>query len=211
MEEGGFSHTGPPCAVPRREPPRCGLDPRRVLRDDEPALADSSGKLRVRGRIVAFDPATEHGDGRPGRFERSAVRLAVDATRHAAHDDEARCRELPPEEPRDLRSVRRTCTRADDRYRWQAEQLGACSSPDEQAGRRVVELSQQLGVRAVGSTDESQPPLGERRLEGTLVEAAPETSEAALARLLDDVSTGLGGEGRERDVAHREPNSVGER
>jgi hypothetical protein len=89
------------------------------------------------------------------------VRLAVDATRHAAHDDEARCRELSPEEPRDVGSVRRTCTRADDRYRRQAKQLGACSSTDEQAGRRVVELAQQLGVRAVGSTDESQPPFDE--------------------------------------------------
>ena len=48
--------------VPRRESPRRGLDARLVLRHDQPRLGDPAGELAVRGRVVAVDPAAEHGD-----------------------------------------------------------------------------------------------------------------------------------------------------
>ena len=47
--------------------------------------------------VVPVDSAAENGDGRPAGFERATVRLRVHASRHPAHDDEARRRKLTRE------------------------------------------------------------------------------------------------------------------
>ena len=68
-----------------------GSTPGSYSETTSPRLADPSRELRMRGRVVAVDAAAEHGDRRAAGFERSAVSLAVDPARHAAHDDETRC------------------------------------------------------------------------------------------------------------------------
>ena len=92
-----------------------GSTPGSYSETTSPSLADPPRELGVRGRIVAVDPAAEHGDGRASGLERAAVRLAVDPAREAADDDEAGGRELAAEAARDLRAVRRARARADDR------------------------------------------------------------------------------------------------
>ena len=74
--------------VAGREAPGCGLDAGLVLGDDETRLADPSRELGVRGRIVAIDAASEHGDRHAAGIQRATMGLAVDASGHAAHDDE---------------------------------------------------------------------------------------------------------------------------
>src|SRR6185437_12169264 len=59
--------------------------------------------------------------------------------------------------------------------------------------------------------DEPQSAHRERRAERGLVEALPEALEAPGARLFDHVSAGLRSEGRQHEIAHRVPSSVGER
>ncbi len=81
---------------------------------DEAGRADARRQLGVRRRVVAVDPAAEDGDRRASGLESSTVRLAVDAAREAADDDEAGCGELTSEHASDLRAVRRACAGADD-------------------------------------------------------------------------------------------------
>ena len=106
--------------VARREAPRRRLDARLVLGDDEARLADPARQLGVRRRVVAVDPAAEHGDRRAAAVERAAMRLAVDAPRHPAHDDETRSGQLARERARDRAAVRRS-TRARRRSRRPAD------------------------------------------------------------------------------------------
>ena len=68
-------------------------------------------------RVVAVDPAAEHGDRDAADVERAAMRLAVDPASQAADDDEPGCRQLAPERPRDRAAVRRAGAGADDRNR----------------------------------------------------------------------------------------------
>src|SRR5437763_5267279 len=110
-------------AFPRREAPRRRLDPGLVLRDHKAALADAPGQLRMGGRVVAVDPAAEHGDRHALSLERAAMSLAIDASRQPADDDEPRPRQLSTEHSGDLRPVGRACARADDRNRRSREKL----------------------------------------------------------------------------------------
>ena len=77
----------------------------------------------MRRRVVAVDPAAEHGDGDAAGVERAAVRLAVDPAREAADDDEPGRRELAAERSRHRSPVRRARAGADDRDRRPPEQL----------------------------------------------------------------------------------------
>ena len=88
-----------------------------------PARADPAGELRMRRRIVAVDAAAENGDRGAAGFERAAMRLAVDAARHPADDDEPRGGQLAAERARDVRAVRRAGSGADDRDRRPVQQL----------------------------------------------------------------------------------------
>ena len=121
--------------VAGREAPRCRLDARLVLGDDEPALADSSRELGVRRRIVAVDPAAEHRNGEAAGLERAAMRLAVDAAGEAADDDEPRRGELAAEAARDVGAVRRARASADDRDGRPREQR---RPPRRRAGRAAA-------------------------------------------------------------------------
>src|SRR5205085_9365110 len=82
--------------VPRGKAPRSGLDSRRVFRDGKTLHADSLRKLAMSRRVVPLDSAAEDGDRDRARLEGAPVRLAVDAPRQAADDDEARAAELSP-------------------------------------------------------------------------------------------------------------------
>jgi hypothetical protein len=74
-----------------------------------------------------------------------------------------------------------------------------------------VELAQERRELGVAATDEPEPTLRQRREVPTSVEAPPEPLEPPLARLLDDVLAGLGGERCESQLAQGVPSSVGER
>ena len=91
-------------------------------------------------RVVAVDPAAEHGDGRAAGLERAAVGLAVDAARKAADDDEPGRGELAAEHPRDLRAVGGA---ASARRRRRPQRAPSSSSSaraaHEQARRRIVD------------------------------------------------------------------------
>ena len=140
--------------IPRREAPRRRLDARLVLGDDEAALADLARELRMRGRVVAVDAAAENGDGL-SRLERAAMRLAVDAARHPAHDDEPGCGELPPERAGDRAAVRRARPRADDRDRRPLEQiLGAAPRRNSAGGGSWIAASSDRECRVAPP----QPP-----------------------------------------------------
>ena len=102
-------------AVPCREPPRCGLHPRRVLGDDESARPDAASQLPMSGRVVAVDPTAEHRDRRAAGLERAAVRLSVDAARQPAHHDEPRTR--PARVRASARPARRTASTSARRRR----------------------------------------------------------------------------------------------
>ena len=69
--------------VPRREAPRRRLDAGCVLRDDQPPLGDPRASSGFDGRIVAVDPAAEHGDGEAGPAS-SAPRCASPSTPRAS-------------------------------------------------------------------------------------------------------------------------------
>jgi hypothetical protein len=114
-----------------------GLDSRLVLGDDETPLLDPPRQLRVRRRVVPVDPATEHADGDAVRFERSAMRVAVDAAREAADDDEAGRGEVAAEHPGDLGAVRRARARADDSDRTGPEEVRRAGTSQMELVRRV--------------------------------------------------------------------------
>ena len=67
----------------------------RTRRRPDPVARSGAASSRVRGRIVAVDPAAEHGDRGPAGLERAAVRLAVDAAGQAADDDQPRTPRAP--------------------------------------------------------------------------------------------------------------------
>src|SRR6185295_1782347 len=131
-------------SVASRKSPGGGLDAGLVLRDDEASFADPSRKFRVRGRIVAVDATTEHGDRDSAGIEGSAVRLAVDALRETADDYQSGRGELSPEHARDLCAVRRAGARTHDRYRRSPEHLDVSCTAKKERRRRVVDLPEQL-------------------------------------------------------------------
>ena len=93
----------------------------------------------MRGRVVAVDPTAEHGDGDTTGLERAAMRLAVDAAREAADDDEPGRGELAAEAARDLRAVRRARAGADDCNGRLREHVHRPRRRERRAARRVVD------------------------------------------------------------------------
>jgi hypothetical protein len=97
----------------------------------------------VRRGVVAVDAAAEHGDRVAVPGERAAVRLAVDAARQTADDDETRCGKLAAELPRHLRAVRRARACADDGDGRPLEQLRIAGAAHEEPFGRIVDRAQQ--------------------------------------------------------------------
>lgn len=102
----------------------------------------------MRSRVVAVDAAAEHGDGRAARVQRAAVRLAVDAARQAADDDEACRSQLAGKRTRDLATVRRAAAGADDRNGRPRQQLDLAAA-DVEPFRRIVHLCEEGRVAGV--------------------------------------------------------------
>ena len=97
----------------------------------------------MRGRVVAVDPAAEHGDGRPVRLERAAVRLAVHAARQPADDDE-------PAAARSRPSMRATCAPYGEHARaptiataGRASSVRVVRPAEVEPTRRIVDRTQQ--------------------------------------------------------------------
>ncbi len=146
-DDGRFRETGDD-PIASRKTPRCGLDTWLVLGDDQTPLADPTGELGVGSRIVAVDSATEYGDG-DTCFERSAVNLAVDPSRHSADHDEPCSRQLPPERTRHGSAVRRARARADHGDCTLREKLIASTAANEERRRRIVDRRQEARVLGV--------------------------------------------------------------
>ena len=146
-DRGGAQPRNDPVA--RREPPRRGLDPRLVLGDHEPAFRYAPRELRVRGRVVAVDSTAENGTGEPVGVQGAAVRLPVDSARQAAHDHEARAREVAGERTGDRPTVGRARTGSDNGD-GRAREVGELAAPSqEELSGRVVNRAKQrreLGV-----------------------------------------------------------------
>ena len=155
-DHGGRSEAGDD-PVARREPPWRRLDPWRVFRDDKAPFADAARELGVGSGVVPVDSAAENGDGCPAGFERATVRLRVHASRHPAHDDEARRCKLTRELSRDLAAVRRARPSADDGDGRLAEQSLSRGAAEKEAGRRVVELPHEAWEALGRSADEAIP------------------------------------------------------
>ena len=178
--------------VPRGEAPRRGLDARLVLGDDEAALADPSRELRVRRRVVAVDAAAEHGDGHAARLERSAVRLAVDAARHPADDDETGRAPAPARASARPSARTPSTTRAPTTATaGRREQRRSSPHPrSEERGRRIVDRREQARVRrdradaAAGSRSRhvAGHPVRERLGDVRRLDLAPAPASAAIVR-----------------------------
>ena len=130
-----------------------GSTPLLVLGHDRSRLGDASRQLGVRGRIVAVDTASEHCDGRPAGVERSAMGLAVDATRHPADDDEPGCSEIPRERPCDRPAVRRARARSDDGDCGPVEQSWLGGPAEVELRRGIVDRGEQPREGRVATPD----------------------------------------------------------
>ena len=205
--DGGEARDDP---VPRREAPGRRLDPGRVLRDDEAGRRDPARELGVRRRVVAVDPAAEHGDGDAVRLERAAMGLGVDAAREAADDDETRRGEVATEAPRDCGAVPGARTGADDGDGSAREQLRLGLAAEEEPRRRVVDRSEQRREGRLRAADEADARAGEPLACGPLVEAPEVAGPVSAAWRRDEVRPGLGRVEREGEVAHA-ASSCGER
>ncbi len=122
---------------------------------DEAVLGDATGELGVRRGIVAIDAAAEDGDGPPARFERATVCLAVDTTRHAAHDDESGSGELAGERSRHAAPVGRARPGTDDGDRRLGEHRRVRRAPQEELRRRVVDRREQRRERRIAAPNPS--------------------------------------------------------
>ena len=74
-----------------------------------------------------------------------------------------------------------------------------------------MELAEEWRERRVRPADKANPLRIEGPHEAAGIKPVLETPKPTLLRLLDHVSAGLRGERRQREVAHRDPSSVGER
>ena len=184
--------------VAGREPPRRGLDARRVLGDDQPGRDDPAREVGVRGRVVAVDAAAEHGDGRAAGFECAAVRFGVDPARHAGDDDETRARELAAERARDRRAVAGAGAGADDRDRRTGEQCELALAAEEEPRRRIVDRAQQRRELRRRARQEAEAARGEPLLVGARVEAPQVRRPAPVERRLQQMRPRLGREDGER-------------
>ena len=137
--------------------------------------------------------------------------LAVHTARKTADDDETGACELAPERACHLGAVRRARPRADHRHGRSLEERVVARAAQEESRRRVEDR----GERAREPTSRARQPAQAAPLEvgeiGHLVEGACEPLEAPVARLGDDVTVGLGGERRERELPHVRSRSRGAR
>ena len=154
------------------------------------------------GRIVAIDSAAEHGDRRAARLERAAVRLGVDAARHARDDDETGARELPPERARDRRAVAGAGAGADDRDRGAAEELELRTAAHEETRRRIVDRSQQRRERGCRPGEEAKARARESLLVRARIEVPQVRPPAPPRRRAQEVRSGLGREDGECELRH---------
>jgi hypothetical protein len=145
----------------------------------------------VDGGVVAVDSAAEDGNGLTARLERTAVRLAVDAARHPADDDQPGAGELAPEHARDVRAVGGAGAGADDRHRRPREQPDQRPAANEQAGRRVENRGKRRREAVVRPSDPAEAGGGQARPQAGLVETSREPTEAGVARG-EYVPAGLG-------------------
>ncbi len=146
--------------VARREAPRCGLDARRVLGDDQTRAprprpratrgrADSRGRCRSRARRPS-SPAS--------RAPRCAA--AVDAAGEPGHDDDSGRRELAPEGARDRSAVRRARPRADDRDARAVERARQAPTPRTKSPGGGSWIAARV---APGTRGRARPSHGSRR------------------------------------------------
>src|SRR5207302_10367758 len=96
-----------------------------------------------RARIVAVDAAAEHRHRGAAAFQRAAVRPAVDATREARDDDDARGSQLAADRPRHVRAVVGAAARPNDGNRRLREQLDRGGAAEKETGRWIVDRCQQ--------------------------------------------------------------------
>ena len=188
-------------AVARRKAPRRGLDAGRVLGDDQPRLGDAPRQVGVRGRVVAVDAAAEDRDRRATGVERAAMRLAVDAAREPADDDEAcgrRARARGCARP----TRRSPSTRARRRSRPRgAREASSGASPRTKrpTGGSWIERSSGGSTRA-----EAEAERGEALFVRARVERAHVRAPACAVRWPQQVRAGLRREHRERELVHDE-------
>ena len=102
----------------------------------------------MRGRIVAVDAASEHGDRHAAGIQRPTMGLAVDASGHATHDDETGRSEVARKGACDRAAVRRARTRADESDRRPVEERqrpqirgGRAEAADRESPRAATETS----------------------------------------------------------------------
>ena len=107
------------------------------------------------GGIVSIDAAAEDGDGSATRLERTPVRLAVDTTRHAAHDDESGSGELAAERSRHAAPVGRARPGTHDGDRRLGEDRRVRRTPQEELRRRVVDRGEQRRERRIAAPNPS--------------------------------------------------------
>ena len=131
--------------VPGGKPPRCRLDPWCVLRHGETRASHLSPELRMRGRVVAIDTATQHRDCTTARLERTTVRLGVHASRETADDHQPGSRQVTAQRAGDSATVRRARARTDDRNTTTAEELDLRVAADVETGWRIVDRAQEGG------------------------------------------------------------------
>jgi hypothetical protein len=188
-------------AISRGEPPGRGLDPRRVLGDDQATCRHLRGERCVGARVVAVDAAPENGDGRSSR-ERTSMRGRVDPSRETGDDQHAGRRELTPKIGGNGGSVRRAGSRADDCDRRLREEVELARAPYEETGRRIVDGAQERRERRIGARQPAKPTRNELTAKPFLVERAPELLEAARARHIEHVSVICGSKCRDGELAH---------
>ena len=164
----------------------------------------------MRGRIVAVDAAAEHRDRRTTCVERAAVRLRVDAARHAGDDDEAGARELAAERPPDRRAVAGARPRSHDRHCGTREQLELRLAAHEETCRRIVNRLQQRREPVRGAGDEAIAARCELLLVSGGVESAQVRRPASPVRRPEQVRSGLRRENRECELRHA-ASSCGDR
>src|SRR5262249_2999655 len=157
--------------VPRREPPRRGLDSGRILRDDQAVRSDAPRELGMGSRVIAVDAAAEDRDRRATALERAAVSLSVDSARHAADDEKSGARQLATERACNVRAVCRARARTDDRYCRPVEERRVGRTAEKEPGRRVEDRRQCRRKARLRAADPPDAGAGEPLPERGLVEA----------------------------------------
>ena len=148
-----------------------------------PRRRDPARELRVRGRIVAVDPAAEHGDRRAARVERTAVRFGVDAACEPADDDEARARDARgrASAPRMRRNPSRRAHRRSQRQERRAARRSRRRGRTARAADRESRAAAAETVPTTATRSESPPQRAAARMppRRTRADAPPSASRPA--------------------------------